>query len=143
MRSNYDKAKIDTTQENSKCRLCDDRDETINHIISECIKLAQKEYKTRHDWEDKVIHWELCKKLKFDHPNKWYMRNPESILKNEMPKLLYYFDIQTDHLFTARRPDLVIVSKKEKKKKRENLPNGGLCRPGGPQSENKRKRKER
>ena len=32
------------------CRLCGDRDETINHIISECSKLAQKEYKARHDW---------------------------------------------------------------------------------------------
>ena len=25
-------------------------DETTNHIISECNKLAQKEYKCRHDW---------------------------------------------------------------------------------------------
>ena len=40
-------------------QLCGDRDETINHIISECSKLAQKKYKTRHDWEDKVIYWEL------------------------------------------------------------------------------------
>ena len=23
-----------------------------------------------------MIHWELCKKLKFDHANKWYMYNP-------------------------------------------------------------------
>ena len=30
--------------------------ETINHIISECSKLAHKEYKTRHDWVGKVIH---------------------------------------------------------------------------------------
>ena len=43
------------------------RDETINHIISECSKLALKEYKTRHNWVGKVIHWELCKKFKFDH----------------------------------------------------------------------------
>ena len=41
--------RIDKTQENSKCRMCGDSDETINHIISECSKLAQKEYKTRHD----------------------------------------------------------------------------------------------
>ncbi len=39
-----------------------DRDETINHIISECSKLAQKEYKTRHDWVGKVNPSELCKK---------------------------------------------------------------------------------
>ena len=50
MRTNYIKARIDKTQRNSKCRLCGDRDETINQIISECSKLAQKEYKTRHNW---------------------------------------------------------------------------------------------
>ena len=31
----------------------------------------QKDYKTRHDWVGKVIHWELCKKFKFAHPTKW------------------------------------------------------------------------
>ena len=59
------------------------RDETINHIISEWSKLAQKEYKTRHDWVGKVIYCELCKKLKSDHTNKWYMHNPTSVLQND------------------------------------------------------------
>ena len=36
-------------QQNSKCKLCGDRDETINHIISECSKSSQKEYNIRHD----------------------------------------------------------------------------------------------
>ena len=63
------KARIDKTQQNSKCRLCSDRNETTNHIISECSKLVQKEYKARHDWVGKVIHWEMCKKFKFDHTN--------------------------------------------------------------------------
>ena len=74
----------------------------INHIISKCNKLAQKEYKTRHDWVGKVIHWELCKELKFDHTNKWYKHKPESILENEMHKLLWDFEIQTVHLISAR-----------------------------------------
>ena len=56
VRTNHIKARIAKTQQNSKCRLCGDRDETINHIISECSKLAQKEYKTRHDWVGKVFH---------------------------------------------------------------------------------------
>ena len=73
IRTNHIKARIDKTQQNSKCRLCGDRDETINHIISECSKLALKEYKARHDCVDKVIHWEMCKNFKFDHTNKWYM----------------------------------------------------------------------
>ena len=51
IRTNHIKARIDKTQQNSKCWLCGDRDETINHLISECSNLAQKEYKARHDWD--------------------------------------------------------------------------------------------
>ena len=43
----------------NKCRLCSDREETINLIISECSTFGQKEYKTGHDWVGKVIHREL------------------------------------------------------------------------------------
>ena len=67
IRTKHVKARIDKTQQNRKCRLCGDRDETINHIISECGNLAQKE--TRHDLVGKVIHWEMCQKFKFDHMN--------------------------------------------------------------------------
>ena len=70
IRTNHIKARINKTQQNRKCRLCGDRNETINYIISECSKLAQKEYKTRPDLVGKVIHWELCKKFQFDHTNK-------------------------------------------------------------------------
>ena len=128
IRTNHIKARIDKTQQNSKCRLCGDRDETINHIISECSKLAQKGYKARHDWVDKVIHIEMCKEFKFDHTNKWYMHNPAPVLENDTHKLLWDVNIQTDHLIPARRPDLVIT------KKKENLQNCRLCCPGGPQN---------
>ena len=40
IRTNSAKEKIDKTQQNSKCMLCGDRDERINHMISECSKLA-------------------------------------------------------------------------------------------------------
>ena len=36
------------------------------HIISECIKLAQREYETRHDWVGKGLNRDLCKKFRFD-----------------------------------------------------------------------------
>ena len=55
-----------------------------------------------------VIHWELCKKFRFDHTNKWHMHNPESILENETHKIL---------LISARRPNLVIVNNNNKKKR--------------------------
>ena len=120
--NNQIKARIDNKQQNCKCRLCGDRDETINHIISECSKLTRKQYKTRHDWMGKVIHRELCKKLKFDHTNKGYMHNPATVLENDTHKLIWDFNIQTDRLISARKPDLIVINKKKKKKK-ENLHN--------------------
>ena len=86
---------------------------TINHIISKCSKLAQMEYKARHDWVGKVIHWEMCKKFKFDHTNKCYMHNPAPVLATH--KLLWDYNIHTDHLIPARRPDLIIINDKKKK----------------------------
>ena len=91
-----------------------DRDETINHIISECSKLAQREYKARHNWVGKLINWEMCKKFKFDHTNKWYTHNPAPFLENATHKLLWDFNIQTDLLIPARRRDLIIINKKKR-----------------------------
>ena len=64
----------------------------------------------------KVICWELCQKLKFDHVNKWYMHNLDSVKEKETLKLFWDFEIQTDHLISARRPDLLIINKQKKKK---------------------------
>ena len=64
------------------------------------------------------------------------MHNPASVLENDIHKLLWDLDIKTDHLISARRPDLIIINKKKKKKKKkrkqekENLQNCGLCYPG-------------
>ena len=75
---------------------------------------STKKYKTRHDWVGKVIHWELCKKFKFDHTNKLYIHNHESVLENVTHKVLWDFKIQTDHQISARRPYQVIVKKKKR-----------------------------
>ena len=34
---------------------------------------------------DHLIHWELYKKLKFDHTTKWYMHKLEPVLENDTP----------------------------------------------------------
>ena len=41
------------------------------------------------------------------------MHNPASLLENETHKLLWDFEIQTDHLISTRRPDLIKINKKE------------------------------
>ena len=39
------------------------------------------------------------------------MLNPEYVLENETHKLLWDFEIQTDHLTPARQPDLEVKKK--------------------------------
>ena len=43
----------------------------------------------------------------------------KSVLENETHKILWDFEIETDHLIPARRPDLMIINKRKKKKKKK------------------------
>ena len=45
------------------------------------------------------------------------MHNPAPVLENDSHKLLWDFNIQTDHLIPARRPDLIIINNNNKKKR--------------------------
>ena len=45
------------------------------------------------------------------------MHNPTSVQENDTHKLQWNFNIQTDHLIPARRPELIIINKKKKEKK--------------------------
>ena len=42
------------------------------------------------------------------------MHNPAPVLENDSHKLLWDFNIQTDHLIPARRPDLIIINKRKR-----------------------------
>ena len=96
------------------CRLYKKADESIDHVVSGCSKLAQKEYKRRHDNLGKIVHWKLARKCNFEAGDKWYEHEPESVLESEDYKILWDFSIQTDHVIEARRPDLVVVDKKRR-----------------------------
>ena len=61
-----------------------------------------------------MIHWKICKDLKFDHTNKWYIHIPASVPKNDTHKFQEDFDKETDHLILARRPDLIVINKKKR-----------------------------
>ena len=56
LRTKYTKNKIDKTLENALCRMCGERGEIVQHIMCECKKLAQCEYKRRHDTVVKFVH---------------------------------------------------------------------------------------
>ena len=60
----------------------------------------------------KVIHREMCKNFKFDHTNKCYLHNPAPVLENDTHKLPW--DLQTELLISARRPELIIINKERR-----------------------------
>ena len=71
-RTNVIKGRIDKSREKTKCRMCSRPDEIINDIVSECPKLAQTEYKRRHNWVGRRIHWEICRANGIHVKSNWY-----------------------------------------------------------------------
>ena len=62
IRTNLVKAKIDKSQGDFLCRVCRKVDECIDHIVSGCSRLAQEEYKRRHDKLGEIVHWKIARK---------------------------------------------------------------------------------
>ena len=114
LRTNWIKNQIDKDGTQPSCRLCFHRDETIDHVLSGCKKLAQHDYKARHDKVAAALHWNLCKKFGFKHHKQWYNHHAEKVLESDKVKLLWDFHIQTDHTVEHCRPDLVLVDKLKK-----------------------------
>lgn len=91
--------------------MCSNADETINYFVSECIKLTQKETKRTDDQIDRSIHWEICRTKRITVATKWYRHEREADVENENCKVFQDFTVQTYHVITSRRPDLIIVDK--------------------------------
>ena len=100
----------------SICRVCGADNETVAHVVSECSKLTQKEYKqVRHDNVAKILHWKLREKWGFNKAEKWYINKPEKGLESESCKVLCDFPIQTDKTPEDNQPDITVIDKKNKK----------------------------
>ena len=115
LRTNWVKKHIDGREVSDKCRLCGVRDESVEHLVAECEKVAQTEYKQRHDSIARIVHLEMCQKYGLIGEMKWYNHRPESVLENERVKILWDFSIQTDHIVQHNRPDIVIIHKRERR----------------------------
>ena len=76
LRTNSIKHSIDKTSGTPLCRLCGESTETVRHIVSGCKKLAQNEYRKRHDKVALRAHWEVCRKYGIEFTEKWYDHQP-------------------------------------------------------------------
>jgi hypothetical protein len=59
----YYATKILNTETDSKCRLCQQIYETIDHTISACPILAKEQYIKSHDRVSAHLHFNICKEL--------------------------------------------------------------------------------
>ena len=110
-RTNYIK-RIDKQDVSPMCTLCGEREETISHIVADCSKLAQKQYRLlRHDRVTLMIHWSLCKRIGFQQQEKLYEHVPEHVLEKDVVKILWDFSIQTDHEIEHNKPDIIVHDK--------------------------------
>jgi hypothetical protein len=83
------------TETDSKCRLCKQFDETVEHIISACPILAKEQRIMRHDRVCVQLHFNICKEIGvklndehwYDHVSKTVKTSRESkvnILWNQL-----------------------------------------------------------
>ena len=97
-----------------KCRFCDQYDQTIEHLVSECSILTPTEYKNRHDRVGQYLHWKICEHYNTPHAEKLYEHKTQAIVEGEYTTILWNFPINTDRTIQANRPDIVIKDYKSK-----------------------------
>jgi hypothetical protein len=91
--------KILKQQTDSKCQLCKEHEETINHLISGCPILAKNEYIIRHDRVCTYLHYSICKELGIETTGSWYTYKPESVCEHEDITVLWNQEVQTERLW--------------------------------------------
>ena len=96
-------------------RMCGNDDGTVLHILCSCSKLAQVQYKKRHDTLGQVVQWGLCRKYNIGCTDKWYEHALRKVEENEEVKILWDFNIKTDREIHHRRPDIVAQRRKERR----------------------------
>ena len=117
IRTNWLKAAIEKQTEpglSEKCRICNQHNESVEHILNGCTKLSNGDYKHRHDRVAAALHWGMCRDYGFPAETKWYSHYAEKVLENDNYKILWDFHIQTDNPIEACKPDLVLLDKQKK-----------------------------
>ena len=89
LQTKYYATKILNTETDSKCRLCQKFDETIDHIISACPILAKEQCIKRHDRVCARLLFNICKETGAELDKKqWYERVPKSVETSQGSKVV-------------------------------------------------------
>ena len=98
------------TEKDSKCRLCQQFDETIDHIISACPILTKEQYTKRHDRVCAQLHIKIWKETGVQLDKKhWYEHVPKSVETSKGGKVTILWNQQVrDRTLPNNKPDIII-----------------------------------
>ena len=111
LQTKYYATEILYRETDSKCRLCQQFDETIDHIISACPLLAKEQYIKRHDKVCAQLHFDIYKETGVQLDNKhWYELAPKSVETSQegTVTILWNQQVQTDRTIPNNKPDIII-----------------------------------
>jgi len=111
LQTKYYATKILNTETDSKCRLCQQFDETIDHIISAYQLLTKEQYIKRHDGVCAQLHFNIRKETGVQLDTKhWYEHVPKSVETSQGGKvtILWNQQVQTDRTILDNKPDIII-----------------------------------
>jgi len=111
LQTKYYATKILNTETDRKCRLCQQFDKTIGHIISESPILAKEQYIKRHDRVCAQLHFNICKETGVQLDKKhWYEHVSKSVETSQGGKvtILWNQQVQTDRTISNNKPDIII-----------------------------------
>jgi hypothetical protein len=118
IQTEYYVTKILNTETDSECRLCQQFDETVDHIISACPILAKEQYIKRHDRVCAHLHFNICKETGVQLDKKhWYEHVPKLVEtgQGDNVTILWNQQVQTDRTIPNNEPDVIIISDNEKR----------------------------
>ena len=92
-----------------QCRLCQQFDETIDHIISACPILAKEQYTKRHDSVCAQLRFNICNETGVQLDKKhWYEPKSVETSKGGKVTILWNQQVQTDRTIPNNKPDIII-----------------------------------
>jgi hypothetical protein len=95
IQTKYYATKVLNTETDSKCRLCQQFDETIDHTISACPIMAIDQYTRRHNRVRAQLHFNLCKETGVQLDKKlWYEHIPKSVETSQGGKVIILWNQQ-------------------------------------------------
>lgn len=100
--------------ESTKCRVCNDAEETVLHLAGGCTPLAPTRYLNRHNNMGKVVHQLLCMKWGITQGyTPLHRYAPQTVAENAAVKIYWDMPIITDRPVEHNRPDVVLWNKRE------------------------------